>query len=90
MRDISRVINILRSEKPDLLYLYEEPNSLVTIQMLLLARYSLPRLKTIVWTACNTKRDYKEMYRFFDIRRYFFDLNISAELISFDDTPLPQ
>jgi glycosyltransferase involved in cell wall biosynthesis len=74
--NVFRILKLLKTEKPDIFYLYEEPNSLVSVQMLILAKLASPNLKVIVWTACNTKRDYKAMYPVYDIRRYLFDANI--------------
>lgn len=71
-----KICRIIKRFGPDVIYLYEEPNSLVTIQFLILKRILNLKAKTIVWTACNTERNYKQMFKFFDVRRWLFDFNI--------------
>jgi len=74
--NILKIGKILNTFQPDIIYLYEEPNSIVTIQWLFIKHVLNVKSKLVIWTACNTKRNYKEMFRWFDIRRWLFDLNI--------------
>lgn len=76
--NIMKICRIMKTVEPDVIYLYEEPNSIVTVQMLMIKKILKLNAKTIVWTACNTKRNYKEMFKFFDIRRWLFDFNIKV------------
>ncbi|ROV59380.1 glycosyltransferase [Vibrio ponticus] len=71
-----KIIKLIKRFKPDIIYLYEEPNSLVTIQWLMISRLINESSKLVIWTACNTKRNYKDMFHMLDIRRWLFDVNI--------------
>lgn len=53
--------SLLRREKPDFIFLLEEPNSLVTASTLLLAKRLCPSAKTAFYTFLNDDREFEKM-----------------------------
>ena len=65
----------IKEFNPDVLYLYEEPCSTVTRQMISLINKIKPDTKKILWTSDNFNRNYISEKGFFDPRGYILENN---------------
>jgi len=72
---------ILRSTKPDILFMLEEPNSLITATTLLLAQYICPKTKGYFYTFLNDDRIFSDMP---GLRKWLFPwcFDVSSQLSS--------
>ncbi|MFL1705674.1 glycosyltransferase family 4 protein [Campylobacter sp. MOP7] len=82
--NLLKIAYLFMINKPDILYLYEEPNSLVTLEFVLLSKIFSRKTKIIIWTSNDVFRNYKKIYKFYDIRRYLFDFNIKINSLLTD------